>query len=181
MNPSHDKTVRLVLSRLGSLLYTSVVESPIPSVVVTMFNAFNSLFIFPPLLSFMLRLNSLVWRSTQVKIQTSLNDLSNLSPCNPFAEISSRAPGSELAVLNFRDSPVSGCNWGSTTTLLKPQLSLCHKEGNPSLGQDKACSTAKKTSTSAQGGRTSRNNVEQQHHGKQFCAKQNCDAWEEDK
>ena len=81
-----------------------------------------------------------------------------ISSQNPFITMSSQAPSYTLTVDREKSFCETGCNSGSVDTCehtsvnninvaIRSLISLCRIEGNPPLGQDKACST-KKCSTS---------------------------------
>ena len=66
--------------------------------------------------------------------------------------MSSLAPSCTLAVDRAKSSCETGCNSGSVAACeytsvnnvaVSSLISLCRIEGNPPLGQDKACSTEK--------------------------------------
>ena len=87
-----------------------------------------------------------------LKTRTSTNARSDLPPQNPFITMSSLAPSCVLAVDKENSSGETGCNSGSVATCyqtsvnslaVRSRISLCLMEGNPPLGQDRACSTEK--------------------------------------
>ena len=74
------------------------------------------------------------------------------SPKNPFIMMSSLAPSCTLTVDREKSSCETGCNSGSVATCehtlvnnlaVRSLISLYRIEGNPPLGQDKACSMEK--------------------------------------
>ena len=74
------------------------------------------------------------------------------SPQNPFITMSGLAPSCTLTVDRAKSSCETDCNSGSVATCehtsvnnvaVRSLISLCRIEGNPPLGQDKACSTEK--------------------------------------
>ena len=84
--------------------------------------------------------------------RTSMNVFSRLPPQKPLTAMSSLAPSEMLEERVDITSPVSSCRSGSTRTSLqtsvrrlavKSLISLWRIEGNPPLGQERACSTEK--------------------------------------
>ena len=90
-----------------------------------------------------------------LKILTLINAFSNLLPQDPYIATSSRAPSWVLAERWDRDSPESGCKWGSVVTpwqascssvsnvavISQLLTSLCLTAGKPPALHVSACST----------------------------------------